>query len=423
MKIKQLITRNLGWKILSLVLAMIIWAAIINADDPFETKTFKDIPVYIVNEDAISNENKLYEIDSGSKVTVTVRAPISVLNEMDAEDIYARANFKELSIVNAVYIDVSIAEHSDIYGANVEIVSNEPKVMTLTLEELAEASFRVEAVPVGEVAEGYSLSEISVTPNIIKVTGSTRKIANIGHIVAEIDVTGASESFKTTTVLVAYDNDGNIMDTQKVALEATEVETSAVVYPTKELNIQFVQEGTPEDGYRCTNITYLPNVITITGPKEYLKYVSSTISIPFDVTGLNATAIEEVDMNDWLDRIYPEYNLSVAGDKSTVAVTATVEQLGYRELVLQQSDIEFRGIEAGYEARLKVSDSIRLKIVGTTDIVRTISKEELKFYVDVSEFKEGLHYVNIMVESDSDISVVNSLIAVEILTGNIGLEY
>ena len=394
---------------------MIIWTVIINADDPYETKTFKDIPVHIINEDALRNENKLYEIDNGMTVSVTVKAPRSVLGSMETDDIYATADFKQLSIVNAVPIEVEIKENTAFNSELVEVISNEPKVMTLTLEEIAEASFRVEAVAVGEVADGYYLADVTVNPNIIKVTGSTRKIAGISSIIAEIDVSNADEGFSTTANIVAYDNEGNIMDSQKIAFEVNEVSVTAVVYPTKEVAINVVMSGIPADGYRCTDITFIPNSVVVTGSEEELKYVEAGIIIPFDITDLDSTAIEDINVNEWLEYLYPDYSLRVVGDKSTIAVTAKIEQLGYKEFAIQPSDIEFIGLEKGLSASFKVSGSIKVRIVATSDIVKSISRNEIKFYVNASELTEGLHYVNILAESEEDISVVQSPVAVEVI--------
>lgn len=70
---KQVLTRNVGLKILSLFLAVLSWVVIMNIDDPYITKTIDDIPVNILNENAVEENNKMYEIDSGDTATIKVK--------------------------------------------------------------------------------------------------------------------------------------------------------------------------------------------------------------------------------------------------------------------------------------------------------------------------------------------------------------
>ena len=63
MKIK--LFENIGLKILSLLVAMILWLGIVNMADPIVTRTLYNIPVEILNENAITDVNRVYEGVSG----------------------------------------------------------------------------------------------------------------------------------------------------------------------------------------------------------------------------------------------------------------------------------------------------------------------------------------------------------------------
>jgi YbbR domain-containing protein len=59
---KEKLTKNIGLKILSIILAAILWLVITNVDDPEEAKTFTDIKVQVINEKAITSQDKVYDI-------------------------------------------------------------------------------------------------------------------------------------------------------------------------------------------------------------------------------------------------------------------------------------------------------------------------------------------------------------------------
>ena len=66
------LTNNLPMKLLSVVLAFFVWLLVTNINDPETTRRFYDIPVHIVNEDALTDRNYGYEILEGKTVDITV---------------------------------------------------------------------------------------------------------------------------------------------------------------------------------------------------------------------------------------------------------------------------------------------------------------------------------------------------------------
>ena len=50
---KQILMKNFGLKLISLLLAIISWIVIINIQDPVEKEKFTDIPVQIINEEMV----------------------------------------------------------------------------------------------------------------------------------------------------------------------------------------------------------------------------------------------------------------------------------------------------------------------------------------------------------------------------------
>ena len=61
---------NIGLKLLSVVLGFLVWLLVLNIDDSAVTRTIRDIPVNLVNTDAITSQNQLYTITSGDTVDI-----------------------------------------------------------------------------------------------------------------------------------------------------------------------------------------------------------------------------------------------------------------------------------------------------------------------------------------------------------------
>ena len=67
---------NMWMKILSVVIAVLIWLFVANTNDPVVTKRFYSIPVKVMNEDALTKRGYAYEILDGEEVNI--RAVLSV---------------------------------------------------------------------------------------------------------------------------------------------------------------------------------------------------------------------------------------------------------------------------------------------------------------------------------------------------------
>lgn len=77
---KKLLTRNLGLKLASLVLAFVLWFLVAQIYDPKDTVTFNNIQVRLINTDLLEQEGKVYEVlDNSNLVRVTVTGPQSIV--------------------------------------------------------------------------------------------------------------------------------------------------------------------------------------------------------------------------------------------------------------------------------------------------------------------------------------------------------
>ena len=103
---KKLLTRNLGLKLASLVLAFVLWFLVAQIYDPKDTVTFNNIQVRLINTDLLEQEGKVYEVlDNSNLVRVTVTGPQSIVkSELRRNDIVAEADMSKLTDINTIAI-------------------------------------------------------------------------------------------------------------------------------------------------------------------------------------------------------------------------------------------------------------------------------------------------------------------------------
>ena len=149
---KEKLTKNLGMKILSLILATLSWIVIVNIDDPPRTRTFRDIVVDIQHEEAIKSLNKIYEVVEGDTVDVTVKGKRSIVDNIRVADIKAVADLSNLSYTNAVPINVTCAKPVD------QLTLGKVSTLKVALEDIDSKQFKITIAQKGTEEAGYLIS-------------------------------------------------------------------------------------------------------------------------------------------------------------------------------------------------------------------------------------------------------------------------
>ena len=86
-----------------------LWLLVVNIDNPVMSETFDDIPVTVEHSEVVTqNQRSNQVLDGTDTVSVTVERDRSVLQDIEAENIVATADMRELYLESQVPIEVSI---------------------------------------------------------------------------------------------------------------------------------------------------------------------------------------------------------------------------------------------------------------------------------------------------------------------------
>jgi len=129
--LRDVILRNLGWKMLSLGLAVAIWLPIhdaLNERGGARVRTFDDIPAQIVSG---TTDVRAFRVDP-KKVSISVQGPAQMINVLTDREIHA-------------FVDVTSADISQNFNRPLRIAT--PAGVTLMRVEPAEVTVIVPPKP------------------------------------------------------------------------------------------------------------------------------------------------------------------------------------------------------------------------------------------------------------------------------------
>ena len=325
MKSKINLTDNLFLKILSVLIAILIWLVVMNINDAEKTKSFP-VPVELVNTEVITNNGKVFRVLEGSEfVTVKVRARKSIIDELDRTDFILTADMqKDLKYDRMVGITVECKNKSINIDENVSLSRSNVEV---SIEDSATEQFQVHVRHTGEPNNGLVVGSMVPEQTIIKITGPVSLVEKIKTVEAMVDITGIPGMTVKTCELKLYDAAGGIIDNTylKYVGKNDGIDVTVSMLNTKTVPLKFNYTGNPAENYAVKEISYKPETVEIAGSAEVLSRIFRW-EIPaeaVDVSGIDEELQLVVDLAQYL----PSGVILKNGEESSALVIVEVEYI------------------------------------------------------------------------------------------------
>ena len=379
---KKILTNNIGYKLLSLLFAIIFWLIVVNIDDPEVTRTIQGIPVTPLDEEVITENSQVYKVVSGNEVTITVKGPRSMVDKLTKDDFVAEAPFSEKSNVDAVPIYVTFRNSK--YEKDCEI-TQKTMSMKLEIEKIVSKSFEVNINHISELSSSYYLGRETITPGMVTVSAPESVINQIATVAVNVDLASHTEDFSIPLNIKYYTSTGSEISLGIYGTEdVSNITYSANIYPVREVPLKYGYVGTVADGYELVEVTGAKNTIKIAGPEAKLI---DAITLPdelLNISQANADVTVEVDIAALLPTGVYLYNQNDA----IMQITAKIEKLVTNTYRIPISEIDKNNVPTGYSAEI-VEQSVNIQLSGLAKAHDTFSVKDLNAYIDLKNTIEG----------------------------------
>ena len=362
---KDILTKNLGLKIVSVMAAFVLWLVVVNVDDPVISKTYTGIPVEVQNEDVLKQQGKCYEFEDGSDtVNIVVTAKRSVIDAMSKDYLRATADLRLLSSLDTVPVEVRSTRYSD----QIESVVTRSENIKLIIENLVEKMVPVTVVYTGEPQEGYIIASVESSCTAVKVTGPESRVNLVESVCASDDISLISKDYVITQELYPCDDNGDRIEDTRITLSRTMTEVRYYVYATKTIPISSGYSGEPRLGYSANGTVITnPSSVVVAGKGENFDdmeviYISpDEINISNAMSDVNAV----VDISDYLPTgvIFADRQFV-----PSVEVTVSVLENEHKTIEVPISNITITNVPENYQANLvDIGTTVTVEIQGIGD--------------------------------------------------------
>lgn len=416
-RMKNKLTYNWHLKLLSILLAFILWLVVVNMNDPDITKKFYNIPIEILNEDKITGQGQgqVYKVDYPTNKTAvaTFKGARSIIDGLKTGDIKATVDFSDVSSVGAVKINFTTPDGVTLVDAGTEN-------MRISIEALELKTFPIQFQAVGTPADSFVLGEVGVSPNVVKIKAPKSIMETIKKVIVETDVDGLSTNLTNVSARIKIlDGNGAVIEygeNTDVTVSVENVLVSAAMLKTREVPISMKVTGNPVENYRYIGMNYTPNKVKIKGTKEAVEEVNSIV-VPAEadllsLEGLTANKEVTVDISEYL----PE-GISLADENERyITVNLYIEPLYTKTIEIPTSSLTVENRSENILISYGTTQNLSVDIHGLKEDLEQVSLESLQPSIDLRGLGVGVHSCPVNVKLSGDVKALNKLTITVIIT-------
>lgn len=396
-KMRKKILNHLDLKLLSLIIAILIWIVVANVDNYKTTKQITGIEIEFTNGSAITEKNKVYEVPEGTTIDVVVKGPRSVVEGLTKDDFKAVADLSKMSITNAVSVEVS-AVRSSVEKEVTIVYSN--NAINVAVEDKVEKQLPITVKTSENVADGYAISNKTAAPNLITIKGAESIVNTISEVYVDVDVSNANKDIVAYGEPVFVDYAGKTIESEKFEYDVKTVEVSIEVKKTKELRVKVATSGDVRDGYQISSIDYQPTSIVVVGNAEDLAKIDEVLIDDVDVTNASSDMETSVALAEYLPS-----EISIADGTEEIMIKVMIEQLQEKTIDIENDDINIVGKKDGYTYTFTNKDGLKVKVKGLKDKLSDIKVANMLPSIDVSEYGTGKYTFTVSLKEDSGVTI------------------
>jgi YbbR domain-containing protein len=287
----RLLGETWGIALLAVVVAVSLWVYVTDPDETSRTaRVAGAISVECVNVPPGKAEQPSC---SDQSVSIRVRAPESLLDELSAENFRATADLSDV-ISDLARVPVTVRPDD----TRVEVVAVEPAQIAVRLENLTSRTVPVLTRLVGAPPRGFEAGATTIQPEDAVISGPESLVQRTAAAEADIDLTAARTDFQQTVLLQPRDEQGGSIEGVVVEPESARVSVTMVQL---EFSAPFVVQpdvsGTPAVGFEATAVQVEPSIVIVTGPVDIfqtLDPVRGVATVPVSIDGASADVVRTV---------------------------------------------------------------------------------------------------------------------------------
>lgn len=372
--------------ILSLIIAICLWAYVVGETNPTDTKTFRDIPITLAGEQALEDSGLSVLSISAETMSVTLTGSRADINRISAKDISASVNLADgAKGENQLKIQIRVPD-------DVEIEDKSLNKLTVVIEERISKEVDIRVSYQGTFNDEEEPITVDMNRSSVVVSGAASLVDQVRQASAVIEEGKVKEQLSTiTSQLYPVDADGNVVE--NVELSSKSIQVSTQLATTKTVPLVVPVEDDQKELLPKTSSA--PKTITIKGRADDLAEIDSVTTETVDLT--EVTADTEIPLHP----VLPEGVQVSSKSAADLILRVRVTPLESRTFTFDARDAELSGLADGLKAEVQAAQ-IQIVVKGSKEDLEALKESDFRLTADLSGLAAGSHSVSLKVSCSGD---------------------
>lgn len=368
-----------------------LWLYISNWENPIDTYKLKNIPVELINTDALEQSKLTVIPGQNFNVSLNIRGVSLAVMKAKPADFKVVADMSLYVLKKGLNkIPVQIVT----YPSNINIENSNTMWVEVELDDLAQKSVPVKTKIQGSPKSGYYYFDGTPNATEVKVSGPKKYVDMVSEAVGTVNINGLSKDTELNASLEAHDTSGKVVS--NVKLSPNNVSISVPIKKGKNVSVNLKTKGTAANGINVKDISLEQQSVQICGDENTVSNISSINTLPIDLSTIE-------DSKELKAKLDLPKGVSLTSGNEYVAVNVSIEKTIQKTVSV---NINILNLDSKYNAVLD-SSTAAVTISGSETAVNAIKDGDIKCTVDASTLIEGTHSLKIAAAVPQGITMVS----------------
>lgn len=276
-------------KVLSVIVAIVMWTFVVNSTNPSVNKTFR-VPVVMKNQEDLEKNNlTIIGGEESYSTNVKLKGSREKIVALRPENVFASIDISEAREgVQSLAINVETPS-----GVSVE--DADPGQINLNIQKLIDKTLPVNVVVSDTLKDSRIVEVNELSPATITVKGPASLVNTVDRVEVKIDDKNLIDGKVHNVNVSVLDRSGKPVE--GLRLSHNDVNLSFIVYLTKSVPVTLNAVGTINSEYEEVSRTLTPDSVILKGPESIISEITEITTKPVNINNLRSTAAGEVKFN------------------------------------------------------------------------------------------------------------------------------
>lgn len=388
-RFNQFFEKDLVLKIISVLIAIMLWFIVLDQQNPFVEKTLS-VSLRSNREVLEASNISLVSSNVPTTVDVVIRGRKQRIDKVSSNDFQAFLDFSPVEDTETSEIPIPLPEY--IGNQDILVLDVYPKVVKIKLENIIRKEFPVSVKWTGELPDGYDAVNVKTNPSTIILEDLESVMNSISNVAVTVDRQHLMEGNSINRRLEVYNESG-----KTISMPAANVQVNVAYNLTKTVKVTTTVTGRPREDYYLKDFTLSQDTVRITGDYDIIKDIDEVRAEQLDVSNLNASFQKELQV-----QLPEEVQLYKTG--SVITAQVNIQQFSHQMISIPKASVTIFGGDVTGKMQYRIlEDEIAFSVKGPGEILDTLDKKAIRGFVDVSGLEEGTETIEIEVSLPSGV--------------------